>query len=143
MGNVGITGLGGRVWIDGFVLCFGTVGIAVDSRLGLIKMTSHSNLNQKIALILLVIMPLLYIGSLWPAFFLTVLLVMSFFISDIPLVYLAIAVYFLSILLAVPRAIQLYWHQNYQSTIITILIPLLSAFLFGLAFYFFVIQYEG
>jgi hypothetical protein len=104
-------------------------------------MTPKSNPNQKIALILLVIMTLLYIGSLWPAFFLTGLLVMSFFISDIPLVYLAMAVYFLSILIAVPKAIHFYWRKNYQSTIITILIPLLSAFLFGLMFYIFIIKY--
>lgn len=105
-------------------------------------MTSQSNPKKK-ALTLLVIMTILYIASLWPAFFLTGLLVMSFFISDIPFVYLAMAVYFLSILIAVPKAIHFYWRQHYQSVIITILIPMICLFLFGLMFYLFVIQYEG
>jgi len=98
---------------------------------------------KKKALAVLIICTLLYIASLWPLFYVSMLLLMSIAVSDTPIVYLTLVAYLLSILIAAPRAIYLYFKQKYQSVIKISLIPLLFAILFVLAFYFIAMRYEG
>lgn len=68
---------------------------------------------------------------------------MSIAISDVPLVYIAIGAYFLSLPISVTMALYLFVQQKYQNATKTVLIPFVFAILLVLAFYFIAIPYEG
>jgi len=85
----------------------------------------------------------LYVVSLWPLFFVSVLLLMSIAFADVPIVYITIVAYLLSIIVGVLGSIYWYVKRRYETAVKTILTPLFFAILFVLAFYFRAMQFEG
>ena len=98
---------------------------------------------QNKALISLILLTLLYIVAIPPLLFITGLLLMSIAIHDIPLVYLSIALYFLTFIIAIPKAVYHYWQAKYALAIKTALLPLLAAFFFAGTFYFIALNFRG
>jgi len=94
-------------------------------------------------LITIILCTCLYIISLWPLFFISALLLMSIAFADIPIVYLTIVTYLLSIIIAVPAAIYWYVKRRFETAVKTILTPLLFAALFAVAFYFIAMRFVG
>ena len=98
---------------------------------------------SKRAIVTIIVSILLYCLSIVPAFAVTGLLMMSIAIPDIPLVYLAMGIYLLSLPISVTMALYLFVKQRYRSASKTVLIPIVFVVLFVLAFYFIAIPYEG
>lgn len=94
-------------------------------------------------LIAIILCTCLYSVSLVPLFFVSGLLLMSIAFSDVPVVYLTIVAYLLSIIIAVPVSIYWYVKRRFETAVKTILTPLLFALFFVLAFYFIAMQFTG
>ena len=85
----------------------------------------------------------LYIVSLLPLFFVSGLLLMSIAFADVPVVYITIVAYLLSIVVAVPVSIYWYVKRRFETAVKTILTPLLFALFFVLSFYFIAMKFTG
>lgn len=107
-------------------------------------MSTESNPSRKKAiwtLVAIILLTLVYLASLWPLFFLTVLMVMSYAILDQWIVYLTMAAYFLSVLVTIPLSFIWYGVKAYDKAFKVIWLPLGCAALFAIAFYLLVISY--
>ena len=107
-------------------------------------MITKSNPSRKKAikaLVAMILLTLLYLASIWPLFFLTGLMLMSYTILDQWVVFLTIAAYGMALVVTIPLSIWHYLTKAYDMAFKLIWIPLGCAVLFALAFYYFVVLY--